>query len=556
MQNLRWVLNLLFVSSLLHNLVHSSSQVICSSQDRAALLAFKSSIVEDTTGVLSSWVGQDCCNGDWEGVLCNPATGKVTSLVLQSSLTEPTLYMKGTLSPSLGSLGSLLVLVISGNKFITGSIPSSFSNLTSLTQLALEDNSLRGSVPTGLGHLPMLESLSLAGNRFSGAVPASLGSLRSLSTMSLARNSLSGPVPVAFKNLLKLQILDLSFNLLSGPIPDFVGQFRDLTTLHLSSNRLSGGIPVSVYNLGKLQDMSLERNDLTGPLSDGISNLQSLSILDLSSNKFTGHIPASITRLQNLWSLNLSRNHFSDPLPVVVGRGFPSLLSIDLSYNNLNLGARNLSKLTRPHDVTSLDLSENFLTGDVSALLANMTSLQKLKLSKNQLRFDLSKLKLPEGLAGSLSSLLNNKTSRFLEEIHLTNNQISGRIPDFAESLNLKVLNIGSNKIGGQIPSSISNLVELVRLDISRNHITGVIPQALGQLAQLNWLDLSINALTGRIPDSLLNIKAVKHASFRANRLCGLIPQGRPFNIFPAAAYLHNLCLCGKPLPPCMKTEK
>ncbi|KAF8087585.1 hypothetical protein N665_0578s0037 [Sinapis alba] len=559
MQNLRWVLNLLFVSALLHNLVHSSSQVICSSQDRAALLAFKSSIVEDTTGVLSSWVGKDCCNGDWEGVLCNPATGKVTSLVLQSSLTDPTLYMKGTLSPSLGSLGSLQVLVISGNKFITGSIPNSFSNLTSLAQLALEDNSLHGNVPSGLGHLPLLESLSLAGNRFSGVVPASLGNLRSLSIMSLARNSLSG----------------------------FIGQFGDLTTLHLSSNRLSGGIPVSVYNLGKLQDMSLEQNDLTGQLSDRISNLNSLSILDLSSNKFIGHIPASITRLQNLWSLNLSRNHFSDPLPVVVGRGFPSLLSIDLSYNNLNLGAVpswirgkplteiNLAgcklrgafpKLTRPQDVTKLDLSDNFLTGDVSALLANMTSLQKLKLSKNQLKFDLSKLKLPEGVSsvdlssnlvtGSLSSLLNNKTSRFLEEIHLTNNQISGRIPDLAESLNLKVLNIGSNKIGGQIPSSISNLVELVRLDISRNHITGVIPEALGQLAQLNWLDLSINALTGRIPDSLLNIKAVKHASFRANRLCGQIPQGRPFNIFPAAAYLHNLCLCGKPLPPCRKTMK
>ena len=84
-----------------------------------------------------------------------------------------------------------------------------------------------------------------------------------------------------------------------------------------------------------------------------------------------------------------------------------------------------------------------------------------------------------------------------------------------------------------------------------RSHTSGFRP-----LEQLNWLDLSINALTWRILDSLLNIKAMKHVSFRANRLCGLIPQGRPFNIFPAAAYLHNLCLCGKPLPPCRKTEK
>nr|VDD28363.1 unnamed protein product [Brassica oleracea] len=130
------------------------------------------------------------------------------------------------------------------------------------------------------------------------------------------------------------------------------------------------------------------------------------------------------------------------------------------------------------------------ICGDVSAFIANLTSLQRVKLSKNQLRFDLSKLKLPEGVSsvdlssnlvtGSLSSLLNSKTSWFLEEAHLSNNQISGRIPDFSECLNVKVLNIGNNKIGGQIPSSISNLFELVRLDISRNHITGVIPQGLG----------------------------------------------------------------------------
>ncbi|MFS8027925.1 putative leucine-rich repeat domain superfamily [Helianthus anomalus] len=46
-------------------------------------------------------------------------------------------------------------------------------------------------------------------------------------------------------------------------------------------------------------------------------------------------------------------------------------------------------------------------------------------------------------------------------------------------------------------------------------------------------------------------IEKLKHVNFRTNKLCGEIPQGRPLNIFPSAAYAHNLCLCGKPLPPC-----
>ncbi|KAE8707270.1 hypothetical protein F3Y22_tig00110384pilonHSYRG00195 [Hibiscus syriacus] len=108
-----------------------------------------------------------------------------------------------------------------------------------------------------------------------------------------------------------------------------------------------------------------------------------------------------------------------------------------------------------------------------------------------------------------------------------------------------------SNKIAGQIPSSISNLVELERLDISRNLIPGTIPISLGQFVKLHWLDIFINSLTGKIPTSLLGIKIMRHASFRANRLCGEIPQDRPYNIFPASAYARNLCLCGKPMPPC-----
>ncbi|KAF9604343.1 hypothetical protein IFM89_006350 [Coptis chinensis] len=91
---------------------------------RTALLSFKAKILKDTTGVLSSWVGSDCCAGDWEGIQCNPKTGRIVTLQLQvPSDRSSALYMKGTLSTLLGELQFLEALVTSGMKQIGGSIP-------------------------------------------------------------------------------------------------------------------------------------------------------------------------------------------------------------------------------------------------------------------------------------------------------------------------------------------------------------------------------------------------------------------------------------------------
>ncbi|CDP22091.1 unnamed protein product [Coffea canephora] len=194
-----------------------------------------------------------------------------------------------------------------------------------------------------------------------------------------------------------------------------------------------------------------------------------------------------------------------------------------------------LPNFTTPDSLSSLDLSDNYFTEGISNFFTRMTTLEQAKLSNNQRKSDVSAIKLPDGLSS----------------IDFHSNQLYGTIPEFSTSLNLKVLNIASNKLTSYIPNSISNLAKVERLDISRNQIGGTIPTSLGLLLKLQWLDLSINTLSGKIPNSLLQIEALRHASFRANRLCSEIPQGRPLNIFPLVTYAHNLCLCGRPLPPC-----
>ncbi|KAE8696602.1 High-mobility group box 6 [Hibiscus syriacus] len=427
-----------FICSLLQvfPLAISKAPASCSEADRAALLGFKAKILKDSTDSFSSWIGRDCCGGDWEGVECNPP-GRVNRLALQRPVRD-------------------------------GPIPESLSNLTRLKQLVLEDNGLQGNIPSGLGHLPSLQTLSLAGNHLTGAVPPSLGNLRNLVLLNLGRNSLTGPIPSSFKTLVHLQSFDLSFNLLSGSVPEFLGQFHNITFIDLSNNQLSGHLPVPMFNLVTLSDLSLSHNQLTGSIPDQVGNLKSLNSLSLSHNKFIGPIPGSIAGLQKLWSLNLSRNGLSNPLPAISSKGIPSLLSIDLSFNNLSLGTvpnwiidRQLSDVNlagcklrgafpkfRPDSLSSIDLSDNFFTGSIATYFTNMTSLQKLKLSNNQLNFDLSELILPDGIStvdlhsnqvlGSLSSVLNSRTSGFLEVIDVSNNLISGTIPEFTEGLSLK----------------------------------------------------------------------------------------------------------------------
>ncbi|RVW51282.1 DNA damage-repair/toleration protein DRT100 [Vitis vinifera] len=361
MQNLRWVCKHLLILSLCHmvsgGLAQSQTTPICYEADRAALLRFKARISKDTTEALSSWTGRDCCGGGWEGIECNPATGRVVGLMLQRPADRDSgIYMKGTLSSSLGALQFLEVMVISGMKHITGSIPESFSNLTHLKQLVLEDNSLGGAIPSSLGHLPLLKAISLSGNQLRGQIPPSFGNFRGLEQFNLGRNLLTGPIPPTFKNLHSLQYFDLSSNLISGLIPDFVGQFHNLTFIDFSHNQFSGQIPNSICSLPSLLDISLSHNKLTGRIPDQIGSLKSLTTLSLSNNLLTGQLPESIARMQNLWQLNLSRNGLSDPLPGGLPKGLPSLLSIDLSYNNFNLG-------TIPQWITGRVLADVNLAG-------------------------------------------------------------------------------------------------------------------------------------------------------------------------------------------------
>ncbi|KAL9297363.1 hypothetical protein ACSQ67_023259 [Phaseolus vulgaris] len=151
-----------------------------------ALMSIKQSL-EDPHGVLDNWDGDAVDPCSWTMVTCSSEN-------LVVGLGTPSQSLSGTLSPSIG-------------------------NLTNLQIVLLQNNNISGSIPSELGKLPKLQTLDLSNNFFRGEIPPSLGHLRSLQYLRLNNNSLVGECPESLANMTQLNFLDLSYNNLSGPVP-------------------------------------------------------------------------------------------------------------------------------------------------------------------------------------------------------------------------------------------------------------------------------------------------------------------------------------------------
>ncbi|KAL0290072.1 UNVERIFIED_CONTAM: putative LRR receptor-like serine/threonine-protein kinase, partial [Sesamum angustifolium] len=121
-----------------------------------------------------------------------------------------------------------------------------------------------------------------------------------------------------------------------------------------------------------------------------------------------------------------------------------------------------------------------------------------------------------------------------LQRLELSDNELSGSLPSsIAEGLpNLEFLNLGNNHFSGSIPASISNLSELSAIGLTLNSFSGHIPITLGNLRQLQYLLLGSNQLTNdlSIPDqefltSLTSCKDLNFLSIRFNPITGELPK-------------------------------
>ncbi|XP_039155871.1 probable LRR receptor-like serine/threonine-protein kinase At3g47570 [Eucalyptus grandis] len=476
--------------------------------DKLALLAFKATITEDPFEALNSW-NHTTNHSRWHGVTCGCLHRRVTGLNL------PDLKLSGSISPHIGNLSFLRILILSNNSF-HHKIPQEVSHLHRLRNLILSNNTLDGEIPRNLSSCARLIQLALAHNRLIGEIPIECIFSVKLRYLSLGNNYLTGTIPSSIGNMSLLEALSLTWNEVGGKIPQALGKLTKLKRLHLTQNRLSGTIPPSIFNLSSMQLFEISGNQIGGNLPTNIGfTLPNIEIFTISFNQFTGAIPRSMSNATTLRWLQTSRNKLSGKMPPLDHLNNLQLLLVSSNYLG-NGGYNDLTffcSLTNATTLRFLDMQDNSFGGTLPECIGNFSiTLLELWLGDNL-------------LFGTIPRTVGNLVN--LGRLLLHHNRFSGTLPSMLGNLhNLVEMKLSYNKFSGAIPSSLGNLVKLARLYLDHNNFHGYIPSRLLECRSLVELDLSCNNLNGTIPPKLIGLSSLSILlNLSRNHLTGVLPE-------------------------------
>ncbi|WKA04189.1 hypothetical protein VitviT2T_022246 [Vitis vinifera] len=493
-------------------------------------------IIPESVGQLSALVALDLSENPWVGVVTESHFSNLTSLTelaIKKSFLNITLvfnvnskwippfklnYLElqacqlGPKFPAWLRTQNQLKTIVLNNARISDTIPDWFWKLDlQLELLDVANNQLSGRVPNSL-KFPKNAVVDLGSNRFHGPFPHFSSNLSSLY---LRDNLFSGPIPRDVgKTMPWLTNFDVSWNSLNGTIPLSLGKITGLTSLVLSNNHLSGEIPLIWNDKPDLYIVDMANNSLSGEIPSSMGTLNSLMFLILSGNKLSGEIPSSLQNCKDMDSFDLGDNRLSGNLPSWIGE-MQSLLILRLRSNLFdgNIPSQ-VCSLSHLH---ILDVAHNNLSGSVPSCLGNLSGMAT----------EISS----ERYEGQLSVVMKGRELIYQNTLYLVNS-----------------IDLSDNNISGKLPE-LRNLSRLGTLNLSRNHLTGNIPEDVGSLSQLETLDLSRNQLSGLIPPSMVSMTSLNHLNLSYNRLSGKIPTSNQFQTFnDPSIYRNNLALCGEPL--------
>uniref|UniRef100_A0A6N2LZH1 non-specific serine/threonine protein kinase n=1 Tax=Salix viminalis TaxID=40686 RepID=A0A6N2LZH1_SALVM len=292
-----------------------------------ALQDIRNSLI-DINKNLSNWRRGDPCTSNWTGVLCFDEANQKDGYLHVRELQLLNMNLSGTLSPSLGNLTHMEILLLNGNQLtgslpeelghlpildriqidqnhISGPIPKSFANLNNTKHFHMNNNSISGQIPAELSRLPNLVHFLLDNNNLSGTLPPDLYKLPKLLILQLDNNHFDGTIPSSYGSMTKLLKLSLRNCSLQGPMPD-LSRIPYLGYLDLSFNQLAGPVPPNKLSKN-ITTIDLSNNALNGTIPDYFSELPLLQLLSIANNSLTGSVPSTIwqTRTNGNEGLNL-----------------------------------------------------------------------------------------------------------------------------------------------------------------------------------------------------------------------------------------------------------
>ena len=376
----------------------------------------------------------------------------------------------------IGSYTSLEVLHLLGLEF--SSLPESFGQLRSLTELKLETCESLSSLPESFRQLQSLQQLEL---NCLGGLQVLQGTVELPSCLTSLMICLPH-LPDCLWSCLSLQKLHVA-NLESASLPEAMGQLTSLTELTITDSDGLESLPASLHHLPLLQSVTinscyaLSHAALHGFCPQQVNGYGMVHPHDVPLLDFLIHLPFLTSLiLLNCDSLTCLPGHGASNSRSGNGGGCSRLAHISVtccaSLSHLPLSLGSLTSLTRLDLVDCSDL----LTLPHS--LGSLSSLAELVLSRVGLQC------LPESF-GSLSSL------RVLKIAHCSN---LCRLPhSFGQLLQLTSLTVKHCPLE-LLPGSQAQLPSLRELLIDGAGIT-LTPEFIPHLAALTLLKiLNVNA--------------------------------------------------------------
>ncbi|KAK6774558.1 hypothetical protein RDI58_029797 [Solanum bulbocastanum] len=435
--------------------------------------------------------------------ISSPIPVNISSSLRYLDLTNTNL--RRVLKESFFLLPKLERIYLGSNDLLKGVFPKTHRSNTLLMELDISGTGISGELPDSIGAFSSLNILYLEGCQFSGSIPDSIGNLTQITELILSNNHFTGHIPSTISKLKHLTYLSLSHNSFSGEIPNVFSNLQELRYLYLSNNSFIGSFPASILSLTHLEYLGLSSNSLSGPLPSNQSMLQKLTFVDLSYNSLNGTIPSWVFSLPLLSSVSLQHNRFRGLADEVIKTN-PTLIELHLSNNQLsgsfpqslvnltNLETLGISSnnitIDEGMNITFLSLSSLFLSScqlkDFPHFLRNVKTLVYLDISNNKIR-------------GQIPDWFSGMRWDSLQFLNLSHNSLTGHLPQF-RYYNLQYLDLKFNSFQGPLPSSICNLRNLILLDLSHNYFSDSVPHCLGSMPSLTVLDLRRNNFTGSFP--------------------------------------------------------
>ncbi|KDP22861.1 hypothetical protein JCGZ_00448 [Jatropha curcas] len=303
---------------------------------------------------------------------------------------------------------------------------------------SLSNNGLTGVIPKSICNATSLQVLDLSNNDLNGELPACLiERSENLGVLNLRRNRFNSSIPNNFPRHCKLKTLDVSGNLLEGPVPQSLINCNILEVLDLGSNKINDGFPCLLRNIFSLRALVLRNNAFQGSVHclQKAVKWTKLQIVDIASNEFSGLLPNTV--LTKWKAMMQDGNETHDHLKFEV-------LHLDHLYYQdsikvVNKGLEmNLVKILTAF--TIIDFSNNKFEGPIPDSIGQLRALYVLNLSHN-------------ALTGQIPSSFGNL--KHVESLDLSVNNLDGMIPLQIASLTfLSFLNLSINHLHGRIPTS------------------------------------------------------------------------------------------------------